>query len=314
MKYKYVCRVFLCMLAFFAIMSCKSAPPVDEGPGETRPVEETRPPVQVTPTVPVGPSQVDLDALEAAAARAAAARKVAIDFEGPSLFPSEWDAAEALHAEAEQQRRTSTKDEVQESTGRYARAADAFEALADKTLAAAFEYAEIELAAAREAAVAAGAEAFAPDLLLDADNKAEDAQDKYQENDFYAALAAAEEALLKYNQALIAALESGVARTRAEAAAERQRALDLKANVAARNEYNSAEAVFNRANAAFQGQRYEEAINLYEECQPMFRLSAQMAQLRQQEAEEAMRRANQRVAESDETARSAEAVLGGGLE
>ena len=89
--------------------------------------------------------------------------------------------------------------------------------------------------------------------------------------------------------------------------------MDLRANVAARQEFDPAEAIFNRANTEFRRQSFEEAAGLYDECLPRFILSAELALERRRAAEEALRRADQRVAESDETARNAELVLEGGV-
>jgi len=374
MKGKIAFRVLIGLLIFSAIVSCKSAPTPEEGTSETRPVDEgVVTPRDTTPADPNLPSQLDLSTLEAAAARAAAARKMADDFSAPDFFPSEWQEADSLYAQAESGKRTSTRAEAQDSIARYNRAADAFDALVERSLAVAYGYAERELAAAREELVAAGAVELAPDFLLDADNTVDAAEDKYKAKDYYAAKADAEKALsmyttlktgldayklreeianrgfevygpsevvvgdqalenaadaysagnyaaavekaeeakLYYGLVLKTAWESYVTKARDLAAAERQRALDLKANVAARNEFNSAEAVYNRANTALRAESHEEAGRLYEDCKPMFGLSAQLAIEKQLAADEALKRADQRVAESDEVAKSAETILGG---
>ena len=373
MKVKFAWCVFFGFMVLTAVISCKSAPAADEVPEATTPAGETTAPA--APTQPAV-TQADLSSLEEAAARAAAARKMASDFDVPYLFPEDWEVADSLFTGAEQQKNTSTRDAVQESVARYNRASDAFAALTERSMDANYDYAEGELTAARDAAVAAGAEVLIPDFLMDADNTVLSAYDKFLAKDYYAAKEDAEEAYLMYNtltagleaykireeianrgfedysaqvieaadnalydaadffaaknydaanasigealagysQALKAAWESYSGKARADAAAERQKALDLKANVAARDEFNAAEAVYNRANTAFQGQMLEDAGKLYDECRPMFVASGEVAQEKQRIANDALRRANERLEESDQAAKDAEAVLEGGME
>jgi tetratricopeptide (TPR) repeat protein len=144
------------------------------------------------------------------------------------------------------------------------------------------------------------AEALAPGLFSQADNNSMDAFEKWDAGDYNGAKDSAETALAMYL--------SGAA------AAERQRALDLRANVAAKKEFDSAEEIFPQANADFSEHRYAEAAKLFEDSWLLFRESAQITLNRRQAAEEALRRANQRVAESDELAKNAELIVEGGLE
>ena len=365
MKRKYKIGLFLLgLLVLIAAVSCKSAPPPAEEPP---PIEErAAPPPSVTPP--------DVAGVNAASARAEAARKLVMDFDGPNFFPPEWKSADSLYTEAEQQKRTSTAAEARDSIDRYNKAADAMEALAGKTLLAAYEYAERELTAARQAAVNAGADVLIPDYLLDADNTVVKALDQYNAKDYYGAkdsafnaydmytiykigldayklrmeivdnglelyvasdigladdvawsaiddyeagnyydaVDKANEALLIYDAALKTAWESYASDKRVAASGERQKALDLKANVAVRDDFNSAENVYNRANAAFRGQRYSEAGPLYADCASMFEVVAWVALEKRQAAEAALTKANERVMESDETARNAERILEGG--
>jgi transposase len=330
-----------------------------------------------TPPPPVTPStdQASLNALAAAAARAEAARKLLSDFEAGSYFPEEWQSAESLYAQAEQQRNTSTSQNARDSAARYNAAADAYEALIAKASVAAYDYAESELTAARDTAVAAGAQALIPDFLLAADNKVAKALEEYEAKDYYAAkdsalsaydmysamiagldayrireeIAArgfevygqasidigdnalyaaaddyeagnyeaakkkADEALLLYSQVYQTAWESYSAKIRAETVSERQRALDLKADVAVKPLFDAAESVYVQANTAFNARRYEDSGALYERCRPMFADAAREALEKRLAAEEALRRADQRVAESDEAARNAERIVEGGL-
>jgi hypothetical protein len=140
---------------------------------------------------------------------------------------------------------------------------------------------------------------FLPDYLSQADNVGLDAIDRWEAEDYYGAKAIANTAWIMYLSLA--------------ASTERQTALDLKANVALRQEFYSAEAIFNRANDALSGQRYEEAVPLYEECLLIFRMTSKLVLERQRAADEALRRADEKAAESDETARNAELILQGGV-
>jgi hypothetical protein len=97
------------------------------------------------------------------------------------------------------------------------------------------------------------------------------------------------------------------------AATERQIALDAKANVAVRQDFNSAQALYAQANTAFQAERFDEAVSLYNQSRPMFDAAAREALEKQLIAEEALRIANQRMTESDQTAREAEIILEGDI-
>ena len=121
---------------------------------------------------------------------------------------------------------------------------------------------------------------------------------KWSDGDYEGAQADAETAMLGY--------------TVTGATVERQKALDARADVAVRQEFSLAEAIFERANLAFQWQSYDEAVLRYAESLYMFRQAARTAEERRRSAEEALRRAERRLEESNETARSADAILEGG--
>ena len=318
MKNKYnrwvLLGLFACLLAMFAAVSCAGSPPASDGsPGEgtgTAGGTSTVTPGSADGGPGAPPDQAALNALDAAAARAAAARKLAMDFGAPSLLPEEWDSADSLYTQAEQQKKSSTRQETQESIDRYNRAADAFEALNSKAIAQYYEDKLKELNEAREAAVMAGAQELFPDLISDGDSAAEEAQKKYEAKDYYAANDAAETALASYRKAL----ESAAGEKHAAASAARQKAMDAKANVAVRQEFASADTMYSQANSAYEKGDFNEAAKSYIECVPIFEAAALEALEKQRLAEEAMKRASEKMAESDETARSAESVLEGGLE
>ena len=123
-----------------------------------------------------------------------------------------------------------------------------------------------------------------------------------------------EAATLYYNQVLITAWSSYAADKGAEAAANRQTALGVRANVASRQEFNAAQDVYDKASRTFQDRRYEEAAIGFEDSISRFETAVVVTRQKRTAAEEALERANQMLADSDERARSAEIILEGGEE
>jgi len=413
MKRKYLWWILMGLFVLFTAVSCGTTPP------EPEPVPEEVPAPPPPPPPPAYADAASLAALDAAAARAEAARQLIMDFGGPDLFPSDWASADSLFTQAQQQRRSGTTQEAQQSAARFNQAADALEELSARTLAQNFETMERALINARNAAVEVGALQLAADFLLAADNAVLGAYEKYQANDYHGAMDAAVNALAMYGAiaagveafsiweqiatavedfapellfqaeavglealnyweagdyssaeavavttlSMFAALGAGLeayiawersvdsaeelapdalaqadavaldafasweagdfigARAGAEqaqvmyllagATAERQRAMNFRGHVAVRSEFNTAQGVYNQANSAFQAQRLQEAGGLFDQSGAMFAEVAVVALERQTRAEEALRLAQERMAESDETAREAERILEG---
>ena len=139
---------FLVILVLLAVNSCNNKPPVllPQGPPSG---------AAATDRESDSPDRAALDDLEAAIARAKAGRQQAIDIDCPSIFPDDWESADSLYAQAEQQKKTSTLRETQESTARYYAAAEAFEALSNKTLVLFPEGKQEEVAAVNDTAPSA---------------------------------------------------------------------------------------------------------------------------------------------------------------
>jgi hypothetical protein len=366
MKSKYLRYFLMGLLILTAAVSCKNAPPATEAP----PPEETLDPNDGPP------DQASLNDLNAVVARAASARQLVIDFNGPAYFPPEWNAAEALYNQAESGKSTSNLRVTRESTTRYNAAVGAYNVLADKTIPQYAQDLENEVTASRDKAITAGAGYLAQDYLTEADNKAVEAYTTYQSKDYYnardtafvardmydalavgvnaykvrleiedrgfvrydpsaiettdakglsaiddydagdiaGARSKAEDALSQYNQSLAKGKESYASDTGAAAAAERQRALDLKANVAVRQDYDAANAVYNRAVTSLRGRNFDDAANLYNQSRTLFEAVTASARDKRRIAEEALRQAENKMVESDGTARDAELILEGGAQ
>jgi hypothetical protein len=147
-----------------------------------------------------------------------------------------------------------------------------------------------------------------------AENNIAGAAADFSSENYAAAKNKAEASLFHYEAALKTAWEIFAGEKAASANAMRQRALGLKANVAVRQDFDNAETVFSRADTEYRRQNFEESAILYIECESMYALVADTALEKQRLAEEALRRADQRAAESDEAARDAELIVEGGGE
>jgi hypothetical protein len=366
MKPKYVGYFLLGLLILAAGISCKTTKPVTEAP----PQEETLDPENGPP------DQNTLNSLNDAAARAAKARQLVMDFNGPSYFPPDWDSADSLYTQAESRKSTSTLRDARESVARYETAVTALTALGDKTIPRYAQDLESEVTNARIAAVNAGADYLAQDYLRKADDRAVEALNQYGEKDYYAArdtaftardmysaletgvnaakirleieergftrydpsaIAAADTLGLsalddydsgniasarskaadvrsQYSQSLLKGKEAYASDTGAAAAAERQRALDVKANVAVRQDYDAANAIYNRGVSSFRGKNYDEAASLYIESRSLFENTARIAREKRRLAEDALRAAELKMSESGEIAGNAEIILEGGAQ
>lgn len=138
---------------------------------------------------------------------------------------------------------------------------------------------------------------LAPDALMEMYSAAEDFFTNWEAGDFLAAQASAELSLVRA--------------FRAAAIAERQRALNVRGNVAARVEFDSAQVIFAQANTAYNAGNMGEAGRLFNDCAPLFTQVTFLSIERQLIADELLRLANERMVESDETARAAELVIEG---
>jgi hypothetical protein len=371
MKTKYWLVLLLVVSGIFAGVSCKSAPP-PEPPGSSVP-EPGPTPAPPTPAQPEGPAQASLEALQKAAARAEEARKRASDFECPSYFPSEWEAAEAQYEAATALPKT-TGAEVDEAIASLSLAADTYDELFGKTIPLYAQAREDEIVAARDALAATGVTASFPEYLRDVDETAVSALKQYEEKDYYAArdtaakalgmyqtlkLAAdawlarqeivdrdfadrdrtnfaqadavaldavnaynegaidsarkgAEEALQRYNQVLNAGWAAYAADLGEAARKARQNALNLKANVAVKDIFNTGEGFYQQAALALRASQYKEAAARYTESESRFVAAAQSALEKRRIAEETIREAEQTIEASDEAARQAEIIIQGG--
>jgi len=147
-----------------------------------------------------------------------------------------------------------------------------------------------------------------------AESKLQESILSYKEGDLDKSRNAAEESLLRFNLALNKGKEMN-ARTLSDGAnKERQAALDLKAHVAVKQDYDAANAVLAKAEAAFKAEKYDEAAELYQEAAVQFGKVRQVAAQKRQQAEEALQKAQAGITATEESARRANEILQGGAQ
>lgn len=144
----------------------------------------------------------------------------------------------------------------------------------------------------------------ADELLLAAFNH-------YGEKDAAAARREAEEALPRYSTVLRAGWAGSAGRLQALAQAERQKALDEKANVAVRDDFSETERVYNQGNTVYRAGRYQEACPLYERSAAAFTILTRRAMEKRRTAEAAIDQAEKKVLESEMVVQNAELILEG---
>jgi len=307
--------------------------------------------------------QPSTDDLSTAITRAEEARKKAGDFESPSYFPGEWDAAETRYAHANSEK----------TAAAYHAAEDAFESVFKLAIPLYAQAREDEIMALRNSLVAAGARASFPEIFAFADTTALLAQDQYQAQDYYTARDSAAKAFAMY-QAMTSAhnawlaqreikdkefdrhdaenferagkiLDDAMALYQAEkyalaqenanealsrynlilstgwaayaekrfsmAETKRQEALDNKANIAARELFDEADSIYKTSVVSYDSQKYEEAAHQFINAETLFIEASASTSEKRDKAAEIIKRAQEKVAQSDETARQAEILIQG---
>jgi hypothetical protein len=123
---------------------------------------------------------------------------------------------------------------------------------------------------------------------------------------------AAEEALLRFNLALAKGWEMSAGSRRAKAEAYKTQSESIKAQVAVRDLYAEAKAVWDKAAAVQATGRHEESIPLFEEAEGRFMVVYELAAAKKSAAEAAMRAAAEKAAESSAILEEGDAALAGG--
>jgi hypothetical protein len=157
-----------------------------------------------------------------------------------------------------------------------------------------------------------GFDGYDPDNFDRAREILSDSLDAYNAGDYAAAQENADEALLRYNLVLSTGWAAYAELRSSFAGAERQAALDMKANIATRDLFGEADSNYKTAMDSYSAKNYEEASKQFIDSEAMFIMASMSASDKRRIAAETLREAHEKIEESGETARQAEIVLEGG--
>ena len=138
------------------------------------------------------------------------------------------------------------------------------------------------------------------------------AMDEYEAGNREAAIAAAEEAQLRYNVVLENGWTAYAADRKKSAVLERELALAERANIATRDIFREGETIFNQAEEIFESENYRDAALLYTDAEAIYVISRQETEDKRRRALEVIRIAEEKIEESNETAVEAERIIEGG--
>jgi hypothetical protein len=140
------------------------------------------------------------------------------------------------------------------------------------------------------------------------------AMEGYQENNLAEAQENANEALQRYNLVLSTAWAVYAELCSSKAKAERQTALDIKANIATKELFTEADSSYKIAEDTYAAKNYEEAANQYIISEALFIRTNESATEKRQKAEDLIKQANEKIEESEEIAKQGEITIKGGTE
>ncbi len=150
--------------------------------------------------------------------------------------------------------------------------------------------------------------------LNEADEAAYRAIDQYERGDAGSALVSAQEALSEYNTLMSQAWVDASGNVANVAANAQRTAVNAKAPVAAKQEYDRAYAGYIEGQAFLNVKDYQSAAISYYESIVMFKEAAEVSEYKRQHAQEAISEAERKIAESERTAADAETRLEGGAQ
>ena len=164
----------------------------------------------------------------------------------------------------------------------------------------------------RQEIVDRGFSKYDPDNFDKADEVTIAAMDAYEAGNKEAAVKNAEDAQLRYNLVLSNGWTAYAADRRNSAALERELALAERANIAVRDTFREAEALFSQAEESFEFENFQNAAIIYTDAEAIYVISRQETGEKRQRAIESIRLAEEKIGESNETAIEAEKIIEGG--
>ena len=262
----------------------------------------------------------DLDdakkALQAAMARADKSRQAAVTADAQTFLPNDWRNAETKNTTAKNAK-TGTLDEVKAASALFVSAADAYDDVARRSQ----QQAAKEKDDANKALLAAiarmdksrkDAQDAKANVNLPTDWNSAEAKNRTATGakrgtvaeikaaaPLYIAAADAYDDLIKKNVAFMSTQNQKPAEdARARAERERQKALDVRANIAAAAEFNGADAIFRQAAADFDKKVFESAAESYNKSADQFIAAALLTEKKRTLADETVGEAKKRSAQS----------------
>jgi len=254
-------------------------------------------------------------ALQAAMARADSSRQAAVAVEAQTFFPAEWRSAEAQNTAARRARRN-TPEEMRSATALFVATADSFDDIARRSgpvFTAQNNQANQELQNAIQLAAQARRRAEATDVAtnLPRDWRNLETRHRNAENarrgtiaemrnatSLFNGVAGAFDDIVQRNVRFAEENQAAAVAARAAAERERQAAIDARANVAAVDDFNRANATFQQALTAFNAREFVAARNQYNQSANQFIASAREAERRRRLADATVEEARRRSAES----------------
>jgi hypothetical protein len=255
-------------------------------------------------------------ALQAAIARAEKSRQAAMGADAQTNLPNDWRNAETKNTSAKNAK-TATLDEIKAATALFASAADAYDDLARKSQQQAAKEKDdankallaaiARMEKSRKDAQDAKANVNLPNDWNNAETKNKTASGAKRATTaeikaatpLYIAAADAYDDLIKKNVALMSTQNQKPAEdARARAEQERQKALNVKANIAAAAEFNGADTVFKQAAADFDKKVFASAMESYNKSAEQFIAAALLAEKKRALADDTVEEAKKRSAQS----------------
>ena len=121
----------------------------------------------------------------------------------------------------------------------------------------------------------------------------------------------ANEALIRFNLVLSVGWAAYAELRFSLAEAERQAALEIKANIAARDLFTEADSSYKTSVIAYDSQKYEEAAKRFIDSEALFAAASASAAEKRDNAAAAIKKAHEIIQKSDETTRQAETIMKG---
>lgn len=152
---------------------------------------------------------------------------------------------------------------------------------------------------------------FDPQRFAAAEAQLQQAVAAYEGNDIAGAQQAAAEALAQYQQVADTGWEALAEEQRQRASALREEALNLKAHIAMKEAYQEADMVYTEGERALSAKNCKQALELFTQGVDQFTAVRDTTAKKRQAAEKAIQIAQDKIADSDKRAKSAQAKLGG---